>query len=51
VPDVIADASSAIVVVFAETIRPFAATLNDATPVAEPKSAELIEIFVTSVFA
>ena len=36
VPEAIALASRAIVVVFAETIRPFAATLNDATPVAEP---------------
>ena len=51
VPDVIAAVSIAIDVLLAETIRPLAATLNAATALAEPWSAELIEILVKSVFA
>ena len=51
VPEVIALVSIAIDVLLAETIRPFAATLNAATALAEPWSAELIEMLVTSVFA
>ena len=51
VPDVIADAAIAIAVEFAELIRPFASTRKAATADAEPWSAALILIPVTSVLA
>ena len=51
VPEVIAEAEIAIAVEFAELIRPFASTLNAATEDAEPWSAAVIVMPVTSVLA
>ena len=51
VPEVIAEAAIAIAVEFAELIRPFASTRKAATEDAEPWSAAVIVIPVTSVLA
>ena len=51
VPEVIAEVSIAMAVLFAELIRPFASTLNEATADAVPWLAAVIVKLVKSVLA